>query len=71
MDCREVAELLPDYLQHSLNDMQLTTVEEHLRCCADCREEAELWHRLGSIPADRPEEPIRPRFQEMLRKVGY
>ena len=39
---------------------------EHLQSCADCRAEAELWKRLGSIPADDPGPSLRPRFDAML-----
>jgi len=38
----------------------------HLQSCADCRAEAELWSRLGDIPANDPGSSLRPRFDAML-----
>ena len=41
-------------------------VEAHLNTCAACREEAELWEKLGTLPDERPSPALRARFEKML-----
>jgi hypothetical protein len=66
MDCRDIAELLPDYLQGQPSP----DVDAHLRDCDACREEVELWTRLGSIPLPRPRSAaMRARFDTMMESV--
>jgi hypothetical protein len=65
MDCSVAAELLPDYFQRSGGE-DWREIEEHLQSCASCREEAELWTRLGSIPSAQPGPAVRARFEAML-----
>lgn len=66
MDCHDAAGLLPDYLQHSLTEAQTQMVEEHLRECADCREDVDLWERLQSVRSIEPTGTMRARFEQML-----
>ena len=37
LTCREIVELLTDYLERSLPPRQLARVEEHLATCVGCR----------------------------------
>jgi hypothetical protein len=65
-DCRDMADLLPDYLQRTAGAGAVRAVETHLRGCAECREDAELWTRLGAIPPEQPGPTLRARFDTML-----
>lgn len=67
MKCEQMAELLPDYLQGSLNAEQNGVVEQHLMECADCRDEVAVWNKLAALPVEKPSETLRERFEAMLR----
>jgi HEAT repeat protein len=66
MNCEEIAELLPDYLQSRLVPDQASLVEEHLRGCVPCGEEAALWQKLVQLPDEQPGPAVRARFKSML-----
>ena len=67
MNCEEIGELLPDYLQGSLKAEQDDLVEQHMEGCADCREEVAIWKRLSLLPVEQPSVGSRERFEAMLR----
>ena len=66
MDCQHVEKLLPDYLQRELNESDMRVVEAHIRDCAACREEVELWDGLALIPTEKPSPMLRRNFEMML-----
>jgi hypothetical protein len=66
MKCEEIAELLPDYLQGRLALDQAGLVEEHVRNCGPCGEEAALWRKLALLPEEQPGPAVRSRFKAML-----
>lgn len=66
MDCQQIGELIPDYLQGSLDHDQRGLVERHLQSCEQCREEAELWQKLALLPQEQPGPELRARFKAML-----
>lgn len=66
MNCEQIAELLPDYLQESLSGEQRKLVEAHLQSCGQCREEVALWQKLALVPEEQPSPALRARFQTML-----
>ncbi|HEY6253569.1 MAG TPA: HEAT repeat domain-containing protein [Candidatus Angelobacter sp.] len=66
MNCEQIAELLPDYLQESLNREQRNLVESHLQGCDQCREEIALWQKLALLPEEQPGPELRARFKAML-----
>ena len=66
MNCENIAELIPDYLQESLTAEQRALVERHLQTCEQCREEAELWQKLALLPQEQPGPELRARFKAML-----
>lgn len=66
MNCEQIAELLPDYLQDSLNREQRNLVEVHLQTCDQCREEIALWQKLALLPEEQPGPELRARFKGML-----
>jgi len=67
MKCEQIAELLPDYLQGSLNPDQFREVEAHLGQCADCFEEVAIWKKLSLLPVEQPSLASRARFEAMLQ----
>ncbi len=66
MKCEKAIELLPDYLQGSLDDVRMKQMEAHVAQCAQCGDEAALWHKLGSMPEVQPSPMLRSRFESML-----
>ncbi len=66
MKCEKVSELLPDYLQGSLDHEAEDQVETHLHQCAACREVVTLWNTLGALPEEQPSPMLRARFNAML-----
>jgi len=68
MNCEQIAELLPDYLQESLSGEQRKLVEAHLQSCSQCREEVALWQKLALVPEEQPSPELRARFQAMLEE---
>jgi len=66
MQCEQIAELLPDYLQDSLPAEQHKQVEAHLTACAQCSEEVALWQKLSLVPFEQPGPESRARFEAML-----
>lgn len=67
MKCEQIGELLPDYLQGSLDAEQEGVVEQHLMECADCRDEVAIWKKLAILPMEQPSEASRERFEAMLQ----
>ena len=67
MKCKQISELLPDYLQESLSPDQHRTVEAHLKECADCSEEVAVWRKLSLLPVEQPSPMSRVRFEAMLQ----
>jgi len=66
MNCEEIGELLPDYLQGRLTADQAGVVEKHLAGCAACAEEAALWKKLALLPEEQPSPALESRFKAML-----
>ena len=66
MNCDEIGELLPDYLQGRLSSDRAGEVEKHLAACADCGEEAALWKKLALLPEEQPSPALESRFKAML-----
>jgi len=66
MNCEEIGELLPDYLQGRLSADRAAVVEKHLEECAACGEEAALWKKLALLPEEQPSPALESRFKAML-----
>src|SRR5215469_14581229 len=67
MNCEQVSELLPDYLQGNVNAEQDVVVKRHIELCADCREAVAIWKNLSLLPDEQPSSALRERFEAMLR----
>ena len=66
MNCEEIAQLIPDYVQHSLREPAAREVETHLAGCSECREEVELWNALAAVTVEQPSPMLRRTFDLML-----
>lgn len=66
MNCEQIGELLPDYLEAGLSEERKSQVEQHLAQCADCAEEVALWKRLALLPTEQPSPELRARFEATL-----
>ena len=66
MNCEQLAELLPDYLQSSLAREQVTQVEQHCQHCANCAQDLAMGQQLALLPSDQPSPQSRARFEAML-----
>jgi anti-sigma factor RsiW len=66
MNCEQIGELLPDYLQSSLNADHAAVVEKHLAECAVCGQEAALWQKLALLPEEQPSPALESRFKAIL-----
>jgi anti-sigma factor RsiW len=66
MNCEQIAELLPDYLQGSLAREQVSQVEQHCEGCANCAQDVAMWKKLALLPSDQPSPDSRARFDAML-----
>jgi hypothetical protein len=66
MTCEQIAQLLPDYLQDSLEPEQRNVLEDHLQGCEQCRDEVAIWQRLALLPEERPGPALTARFKAML-----
>ncbi len=66
MNCEQIAELLPDYLQGSLAREQAHQVEQHCEGCANCAQDVVMWKKLALLPPDQASPDSRARFDAML-----
>ncbi len=66
MNCNELEVLLADFLQGGLSAEQRPLVEAHLKECANCQADAELWRRMGEMPVEQPSPMLRQRFDAMM-----
>jgi anti-sigma factor RsiW len=66
MNCEQIGELLPDYLQGSVSGDKAQLIESHLAQCADCRDDVAVWKKLALLPVEQPSAESRLRFEAML-----
>jgi hypothetical protein len=77
-DCREIKNLLPDFLSNRADVEDQKAVQEHIDHCVSCREEAlvlkETFQALevseASVPSAAYWTNFLPRLNERLREVG-
>lgn len=72
MTCRELAELLMDFVENDLAQEMCHQVEEHLRACPPCVVFVETYrvtiHLSRRLPCGELPEHLRCRCEEMLRE---
>jgi anti-sigma factor RsiW len=67
MNCEQIAEVLPDYLQGTLRGEQARQVEDHLQHCPACCDEVVVWKKLSLLPSEQPSPESRARFEAVLQ----
>jgi anti-sigma factor RsiW len=66
MNCQQIEELLPDYLQGALASAQSAEVEQHCEHCTSCAQDIVMWKQLATLPQEKPSAESRERFEAML-----
>lgn len=66
MKCEEISELMADYLQGALPEVQSAGLELHIAHCERCTAEVALWNKLALLPEEQPSPALRSRFDAML-----
>jgi len=68
--CETAAGLLPEYFDNALRAPErasdLLWLHQHLAECGECAGMAQLWQKLGDLPAASPSPMARDRFLDML-----
>lgn len=74
IDCRDLVELVTEYLEGTLDPELRTTIDEHLRLCADCNDYVEQMRitirELGQLPPETAlnlPEPVRQQLLDAFR----
>jgi anti-sigma factor RsiW len=70
MNCEQIEELLPDYLQNALSAAQAAEVEQHCEHCANCAQDVAMWKNLALLPEEKPSAELRERFDAMLHSYS-
>ena len=66
MTCRQLVELVTDYLEDRLNERERRRFDEHLDVCADCREYVEQMRQTVAGLGRLPEESLSPTTRDAL-----
>jgi anti-sigma factor RsiW len=66
LNCEQMEQLLPDYLQGALSPAQSAEVDQHCEGCASCAQDIVMWKQLATLPAEKPSVDSRQRFEAML-----
>jgi len=72
MNCKQIEELLIDYLDHNLDEDVHKEIESHIAQCEDCsaslQELKALFGAIESEPLETPDANLALSFEEMLQK---
>ena len=69
MSCRELVELVTEYLEGAMSPSETARLEEHLQACRGCRSYLDQMQRTIQVVGHVPEESVTPSAQEDLLKV--
>ena len=69
LPCQELVELVTDYLENRLADVERLRFEAHLRQCSGCRTYLEQMRQTLRALGRLPEESIQPEAKERLLEV--
>ncbi|MBV9888587.1 MAG: HEAT repeat domain-containing protein [Acidobacteria bacterium] len=70
LNCEQMEQLLPDYLQGTLSPAQSAEVELHCDHCANCAQDIVMWKKLALLPEEKPSAESRERFDAMLNSYS-
>lgn len=70
MSCDDLSSYFVDFVNGDLPREEAEKVRLHLRSCAACRSELDglgaVWHALGDVAEEEPDEALRTRFYALL-----
>ena len=69
VNCRQLAELLFDFVSGELSEDRHASLEEHLRACPPCLVYVETYRLTIKITRKLPPVPIPPELERRLRDV--
>jgi hypothetical protein len=69
MTCRELAELLIDFLNGDLTQEHFDEVQHHLRCCPPCVTFIETYRITIKICRQLPSKPLPTELEKRLRQA--
>jgi predicted anti-sigma-YlaC factor YlaD len=69
LSCKELVELVTEYLEGGLGSAMRARVEAHLDACAGCREYLEQMRQTIKVLGTLPEESITPEAEQALLRV--
>jgi predicted anti-sigma-YlaC factor YlaD len=69
LGCRELVELVTEYLEGALAPTKRARLEEHLAGCVGCRDHLDQMRRTISAVGHLPEEEVSPTAQQELLAV--
>jgi predicted anti-sigma-YlaC factor YlaD len=69
MSCRELVELVTDYLEGAMNPSERIRLEEHLQICRGCRAYLDQMQQTIQAVGHLPEDSVTPSAQDELLKV--
>ena len=71
MDCQEILELLPLYIEGELEKNEENAVKEHLKTCEKCKEELKFLESVlketACLPEIEPSEDFHAKLKEKLK----
>ncbi len=70
LNCEQMEQLLPDYLQGALSPAQSAEVEQHCEHCTACAQDVVMWKKLALLPEEKPSADSRARFDAMLHSYS-
>jgi anti-sigma factor RsiW len=69
MTCRDVAELLIDFVEGDLPEQDMLTLQRHICACPPCMFYLETYQTTIQVTHALPDEPLPPEFEARLRAV--
>jgi predicted anti-sigma-YlaC factor YlaD len=69
MTCRDVAEILLDYLEGALAQEQCGAIRAHLECCHECVDFVETYSLTIQITRRLPPAELPPALLEKMRRA--
>lgn len=71
LTCQELVELITDYLEAALPDLERVRVEQHLSGCTGCRnylaQMQQTIHTLGKLPEEAIPDSVRDELLTLFR----
>jgi hypothetical protein len=67
--CQQLVELVTEYLEDALSEIERRLFEEHISICGNCREYLRQFRETISAAAALPAEPPAPDLKQQLMRL--